>query len=97
VIDCRDKLDLCLFTQPVAGRDRSNWQAPYDEHFLDASGQLLDEKHPYEQPAIGTFRLVFYFHYFDPGRPLEGPIGPIRLPAESTIPARLSFIHYFPP
>lgn len=93
-----EPLDVGAFTQADPDLPPSDWQAPYDEHFLDGRGlRLLDPDAPEEQPEHDRFRLVFFFHRLDPGRPLESPAGPLHLPAPSPLPDRLAFVRYEAP
>jgi len=78
-----DDVDFGEFTQPLAGRDQSYWQVPYDERLLSSSGAQRS--------------YVFFFHYLDLAQPMQSPFGPLALPHPTPRPERLSFIAYEPP
>jgi len=82
-------------TQEVPGEQRDNWQAAYDEHYLDASGSaVLDPEYAGQAPAGREARVAFFFHYLDVERPLLTPAGPVALPRPTTRPDRLAFMAY---
>ena len=78
-----DELDFREVTQEVKGQLRDNWQAPYDEQTLEVGG--------------GKYRYAFFFHYLDLEKPLETPLGPVKLPAPTNIPKHLKNIEYEAP
>lgn len=88
-------------TQEVLGRDRSMWQAVYEECLLDAAGEkvladtaaISDRK----QGLRGGCRLAFFFHELDFARPLLTPFGPLPLPKPTRRPARLRLLKYESP
>lgn len=88
-------------TQEIPGQPPDNWQVPYMERILSASGEevLADDDEASKRPELwqGDMRVVFFFHYLDLERPLRTPFGEIRLPAESELPERLSMIKYEQP
>lgn len=90
--------DVGEITQKIAGQPRSDWQVPYMEHILSASGDevLADDSDTSDMPELwqGDVRLAFFFHYLGLKRPLKTPFGEVRLPAESELPKRLSMIDY---
>jgi hypothetical protein len=74
-------VDWCTFTQPIEGRDSSDWQVPYNER--------PSPNHP--------SRWCFFFHYLDASRPLSSIAGPLSLPPETPMPPHLQFIRYEEP
>ena len=94
LIDATHPVDFEEFAQPTPTGPRSDWQAPYDEQYLDASGQtLLDE--PLDDAPT---RAVFFLHFLDLNRPLLTPAGPRDLPAPTRLPDRLHrLVSYSPP
>jgi len=93
-----DAIDFMEFTQQVRHRPRDSWQVPWDERFLDVTGEReIDPDAPDVQPAVDRFRVVFFFHYLDHGRPLLSPAGPLSLPEPTVRPQRLAFVHYESP
>ena len=88
-------------TQEIPGQPRDNWQCPYKEQILSASGDeiLADDYEASKRPELwqGDMHVVFFFHYLDFGRPLRTPFGEVPLPAESKLPEWLSMIEYEQP
>lgn len=88
-------------TQEIPGQPRENWQCPYMEQILSASGDkvLTDDYVSSKRPELwkGTMRLVFFFHCLDLERPLRTPFGEVQLPAESELPERFSMLEYEQP
>jgi len=96
--DAPRPIDVGRITQRLRGQPRSNWQVPWDEHFLDPSGQAaLDPDRPEEPPPTGVVRVAFFFHYLDVSRPLLSPWGKLTLPPVSDRPPRLAFLTYESP
>ncbi len=86
-------IEIDEFTQQKEDIDKLNWQAPYDEKYLNKQGteiigNWLDE------PKYLTHmtRLTFFFHYLDFSKPLITPFGDIDLKSPESMPARLSSI-----
>ena len=79
-------------TQEIAGQPRADWQVPYDEAYLTADGERVEQDR--SEP---TARVAFFFHYLDPNLPLLTAAGPLSLPRPSPRPARLDFMQYEPP
>jgi len=98
-ISCFNRnMNMDAFTQILTEVDRENWQAPYDEAFLNPTGDALANKaDQYTPPEGPNCRLVFYFHYLDFGEPLQTPAGPIRIPNSTPMPGRLKFLEYEAP
>ena len=98
VHDLGGELQVAEFTQETPGEPRNNWQAPWDEYVLDASG-TSGQAAPFPGPisAKGDVRLAFFLHYLDPSKPLLTPIGPVDLPPPQERPPRLAFMTYEPP
>jgi hypothetical protein len=98
VTGCDAPFDVGVITQVVAGAPRENWQVPWDEHFLDASGSsVLNAGHPAALPNVPDFRVAFFFHHLDLDRPLETPSGPLTLAVQSERPRRLELLRYESP
>jgi len=94
-------IDVGKITQKLPGQPSSNWQVPYDEKILNATGTkaVADPFLERTKPGlwIGDIRLAFFFHYLDLSKPLETPFGDVTLPAESKKPRRLSGMKYETP
>jgi hypothetical protein len=93
--------DIGEFTQEDSERPRDNWQVPYDEQILSASGDevLADGYRASKRPELwrGDMRLAFFFHYLDFEQPLRTPFGEVSLPTETELPQRLAMIEYEQP
>lgn len=77
---------------------KGNWQVPWDEHFLSSDGSaLLDEEAPDKAPDLPSFRVAFFCHYLDLGRPLLVETAAIPLPPPTPRPQRLGFLRYEEP
>ncbi len=87
------EIDICEFTQEIAGQPRSEWQVPCDERFLLADGSQTESCPDGPQP----YRLVFFFHYLDLSQPLLTPAGAITLPPATPTPEHLRDFNYAPP
>jgi len=74
-------IDWSAITQPIEGRDRSYWQAPYDERKV---------------PNY-NWRWCFFFHFLDRSRPLSTGLGELTLPPETPVPEHLHFCRYEEP
>ena len=68
-------------TQPIAGKDQSHWQAPYDERKV---------------PNL-NWRWCFFFHFLDLARPLSSHTGDLALPQPTPVPDHLRFVQYEEP
>ncbi len=94
----KEPVDMGKVTQPILGHSESSWQVPWDEHFLDLSGDSpLDPDFPDKVPATSAIRVAFFFHQLDVFRPLASPWGNIPLPEVSPRPYRLAFMTYEKP
>jgi hypothetical protein len=92
-----EDLDVGGFTQEEQGQPRENWQAPWMERWLDASGeQVLTEEFDPPPEGLSESRLVFFLHYLSFDRPLLTPTGPVELPAPTAAPSRLAGVEYEP-
>jgi hypothetical protein len=97
----RGIIDLGKITQATPGQPRENWQVPYDERILNASGDAVVAEgfEVSEKPELwqGDVRIVFFFHYLDFAKPLITPFGNVPVVMESELPQRLSMIEYEEP
>ena len=53
-------------------------------------GESLAVEHFDPTPQSGDLRIAFYFHYFDPGKPLMSSYGDLICPAPAAMPERLA-------
>ena len=88
-------VNVNYFTQIEPDVPRENWQAPYDEHYLNESGtQIIGD---FSKIPSGTSftRLAFFIHFVDLKKPLSSQFGILTFPAESPMPKRLKNIINF--
>jgi hypothetical protein len=77
--------------------EKGFWQTAYLERFLDPQSLEPLRLGSFERPNLNAYRLAFFFHYLDPGKPLESSFGPLALPDVSPRPEHLAFMHWMPP
>ena len=70
-------------------------QAAYDERYLSEDGESVASD--WEQPDSDTLRIAFYFHYFDPSKPLRTTYGEVSIPEITPMPERLWRLHPYEP
>ena len=98
VMDCKpSQADVMKFLHPIDNMPKSNWQAAYDERYLNADGTEIIGSLSDPPPDAPPTRLVFFLHFVNADHPLLSPFGKLRLPPESAMPARLKkIIKYVP-
>lgn len=84
-----DKVDVGQITQEVKGQPRGNWQSPWDEKYLDDTGEKVIGDYFDIPKAGGKTRLVFFFHDIDFSRPLLTQEGQLTLTKPTSLPDRL--------
>jgi len=84
VINPDDEFTLEDMHQP--GSD----QVPYEEMYLSEDGKSAWQDFPAKTGPGKTMRLVFYLHYFKPGKPLLTCYGKVALPPMQEMPAHLA-------
>lgn len=72
------ELDWSAITQPISGTPQDDWQVPFDERQLRSGGN----------------RWAFFFHFLDPQRPLQTPLGECALPDPTPTPPHLQDVEY---
>lgn len=60
-------------------------QAAYDEHFLSEDGTSVEGL---RLPPGKSLRIAFFFHFFDPAKPLLTSYGPVAVPGIQEMPER---------
>jgi len=86
------------FAQESPGELRENWQAAYDEHYLDERGELIiGDFSVLPDTDAGVTRLAFFMYFLDFDAPLITPFGEVKLPSPTPMPSRLSRIIEFEP
>ena len=101
IIGSTSPFNIGSITQEIPGETRSNWQVPFGERVLDATGTIILAD-PFLQRDIptlwqGDVQIAFFFHYLDLSHPLTTDLGPISLHPPTPMPARLSMMRYEPP
>jgi hypothetical protein len=80
-------LNFDEITQEVEGVPRLDWQAPYDDQFLNETGSEVVNK-----PNAFPHRVVFFMHFLDFTKPIKIEDQDIVLPEPSEFPERLKDI-----
>ena len=73
-----EKCKIDNFRQPDAD------QAPYDEAYLSSDGKSIISRT--KRPLGNSIRVAFFFHYFDPSKPLMSSYGIIPIPTLQEMP-----------
>jgi hypothetical protein len=90
------EINLDDFRQRIPNVPRENWQAAYDEHFLNETGnQVIGDffKKPLEDKP--PTRLIFFLYFVNFEAALKTPFGDIVLPSPAPLPQRLKDIIVF--
>ena len=93
-----DRFRVGDFTQEMAGvPDRKMWQVAYGEAELTPDGTHLFNIKNQHPEALHDARLAFYFHYYDPSRPMLWTYGQFSSPPVQMVPEKLvAMIPYTP-
>ncbi len=84
-----DRFRIADFTQEMPAAKRKQWQAAYDEALLSPNGMQVISRKTHCARGLQTGRVAFYFHYYDPGKPMLWTYGAFTCPAVETVPKRL--------
>ena len=90
-VDCSPSdVNLMNFTQKVPCEKKSNWQVPYNEKYLNDTGDKVIGG-MFEGPKLSgkTTRVCFYMFDLDLNKPLLTPFGDIKLSNPISMPKRL--------
>ena len=87
-----EKLDVGQITQEINGMDKSEWQSPWDEKYLDPTGENVIGEFFDVPKGQKTTRITFFFHELNLQLPLLTQYGPVSLTAPVTMPDRLKEI-----
>ena len=92
-----NEFDVSDFTQEVPGVNRSSWQAPFFERYLNPEGNKVIGDF-FKKPIVqkeGVTRMTFYIYYLDQNKQLDTPFGKMKLPAKTNPPDRIQRIIKF--
>ena len=85
-----ERFDVGDFTQEMELADEEIWQVAYDEAFLSPDGQSLVRRDIGCADAVPGGRICFYFHLYDPGRPMLWTYGEFECPPVTPVPEYLA-------
>jgi hypothetical protein len=86
-------IDIGEFTQRQRGVDQLDWQAPWDEKYLNREGtEITGDWLEVPKDKTENTRIVFFLHFIDFDKPLTTPFGEIDLKIPEPMPNRLSSI-----
>ena len=92
-----ERFDVGDFTQEMEFADEEIWQVAYDEAFLSPDGQALVRRDIGCADAVSGGRICFYFHLYDPGRPMLWTYGEFQCPAPVPVPEHLAALVPYEP
>ena len=85
-----DEIDLLEFTQEIDNEPRSNWQAPFDEKYLDPDGNtIIGDDLVLPTHLSSNTRMTFYMYFLDESKSLLTPFGRLQLPKKISQPSRI--------
>lgn len=91
------QVDLSQFYQRNPRLKRSDWQVPYDEHYLDPEGTtVLGDFLSRDMVPGDETRLAFFLYTEDRSLPLTTPWGKVSLTETAAMPGRLRCIAFAP-
>lgn len=92
-----DRFQVASFTQEMVGAPPKAWQVAYDEALLSADGTQVLVRGSRCTSGLRSGRIAFYFHYYDPTKPMQWTYGQFFAPSVQLVPERLwSLIPYSP-
>jgi hypothetical protein len=77
------------FTQEMPEAPRKAWQCAYDEALLSADGTQIIARSGSCTRGLQSGRIAFYFHYYDPLRPMLWSYGQFSGSPLQLVPERL--------
>ncbi|MBO4563606.1 MAG: hypothetical protein IK082_07670 [Oscillospiraceae bacterium] len=90
-------VDLSMFLQKTGGKNKEDWQAPYDEHYLDERGErIIGDFFNHDDLNCYPTRVVFYMYLETMEVPLTTPYGEVCLTDVKELPSRLEMLKYTP-
>lgn len=87
-----DEFDIGDFTQEIEDVHMGNWQAPFNEKYLDETREpVIGDGFDLPETKTDSTRLTFFIYYLDLKKPLiKTPFGDITLPILSNAPIRIA-------
>ncbi len=86
-----NEFDIGNFAQEIENTDRSFWQAPFGEVYLNETGTQVIGDYFKEPDKNSKFtRLIFFIYFLDVTKPLDTPFGKINLLPKTSQPLRIS-------
>lgn len=92
-----ERFDVGDFTQEMELADEETWQVAYEEAFLSPDGQALVRRDIGCADAVSGGRICFYFHFYDPARPMLWTYGEFSCPPPTPLPTHLAKLVPYPP
>lgn len=92
-----ERFDVGDFTQEMELADEETWQVAYEEAFLSPDGKSLVRRDIGCADAVSGGRICFYFHFYDPLRPMLWTYGEFACPAPTPLPDHLAKLVPYPP
>lgn len=88
-------VDLNSFLLKDENTDRNDWQAPFDEYYLDEKGEtIIGDFYNHKSLLCCLTRVTFFMYMESLGKILSTPYGDILLDTVTNLPPRLSMISY---
>jgi hypothetical protein len=84
-----ERFQIGDFTQEMSGAPKKRWQCAYDEALLSEDGSRVIARSMTCTRGLKSGRIAFYFHYYDPAKPMQWTYGEFQGPAVQVIPERL--------
>ncbi len=96
ISDVDDRFDAADFTQEMEQAPKGTWQVAYDESLLSADGCSLFLRGAGCATGVASARVCFYFHFYDPTKPMKwtygefhcSPVEPIAMRLANLVPYR---------
>lgn len=84
-----DHIDVGQITQELEGQPTQNWQCPWDEKYLNESGEeIIGDYFDLPKDESKT-RLLLFFHYLILSKPIRTQYGQLNLVTPYSLPDRL--------
>ncbi len=92
-----DRFRVDDFTQEMPATPRRDWQAAYAEAILSPDGTRVLARKAGCTHELHNGRIAFYFHYYDPSKPMYWSYGSFVPESVETVPRRIwSLLPYSP-